>query len=209
MTSAGKADGSDELRHASLRRLLSRLLPGRESLALTEWRTCLLDPPWNERGSGKIKRGAQKHYPLLKTPQILDVVLKSPLWGPPSDGHMYMWATSNFLVDALWLISSLGFTYKTNVVWVKTRPGIGQYFRGQHELMLFATRGRGFAVKTDRRDLPSAIRADHVLDEHGRRVHSAKPAAFYEMIESRSFGPYAEFFARRPMDGWSSWGNEL
>jgi hypothetical protein len=32
--------------------------------------TILMDPPWNETGGGKIKRGADKHYPLVKTPDL-------------------------------------------------------------------------------------------------------------------------------------------
>jgi hypothetical protein len=37
----------------------------------TLFRTILIDPPWNEAGGGKIKRGADQHYPLLKTREIV------------------------------------------------------------------------------------------------------------------------------------------
>ena len=29
------------------------------------------DPPWNESGGGKIKRGADRHYPLMKAREIV------------------------------------------------------------------------------------------------------------------------------------------
>ena len=35
-----------------------------------KYQTILADPPWNEQGGGKIKRGADRHYPLMKTKDI-------------------------------------------------------------------------------------------------------------------------------------------
>lgn len=165
------------------------------------YRTILMDPPWYETGGGKIKRGADRHYPLVKTPDMPRVIMQSPEWQPDTDCHLYMWATNNHLADALWLMGTLGFTYKTNVVWTKDRIGLGQYFRGQHEILLLGTRGRGYNVKTDDRTLRSWLHAK-------RGKHSAKPEEFYELIEARSNGPYLEMFARNARDGWVSWGNE-
>lgn len=164
--------------------------------------TILMDPPWNEQGGGKIKRGADKHYPLLKTKDIPDVIKGSGKFLPAKDAHLYMWATNNFLMDALWLMNNLGFDYKTNIVWVKDRIGLGQYFRGNHELLLFGTRGRGFEVKTETRSLISVVHAS-------REEHSKKPIQFYELIEARSKGPYLEMFARNVRESWDSWGNEV
>lgn len=39
-----------------------------------------------------------------------------------------------------------------------------------------------------------------------RGAHSAKPAAFLDMVEQVSPGPYVELFARAPRLGWDSWG---
>jgi N6-adenosine-specific RNA methylase IME4 len=41
-----------------------------------------------------------------------------------------------------------------------------------------------------------------------RGVHSAKPEAFLDIVESVSPGPYLEMFARRNRLGWDTWGNE-
>lgn len=173
------------------------------------WRTAVVDPPWNEHGGGRIKRGADRHYGLLETGAIAPVLLDSGLWVPEKDAHLYLWTTASHLRAAFDVLDALGFRYVSNVVWVKRQIGIGQYFRGKHETLLFATRGKGFEVRTERRDLPSAIFSEHVRDETGKRVHSAKPEAFYELVEARSRGPFAEFFARRPRAGWAAWGNEL
>ena len=37
----------------------------------------LIDPPWLERGGGKIKRGADRHYALLKTRDMPQVIYQS------------------------------------------------------------------------------------------------------------------------------------
>jgi len=168
----------------------------------------LADPPWLERGGGQCKRGADRHYPLLATIDIPRVIMASGFWSPANDAHLYLWATNNFLPDGLWVMSQLGFRYVTNVCWVKDRAGLGQYFRGKHELLLFGVRGRGFGAKTDARDI------DSVLDDEScygapRGEHSAKPHLFHELVERRSRGPYLELFARSQRDGWTSWGTDI
>ena len=59
------------------------------------YRTLLMDPPWNERGCGKVKRGADRHYPLLKTREIAAVIRESGKWQPAEHAHLWMWATNN------------------------------------------------------------------------------------------------------------------
>lgn len=49
---------------------------------------------------------------------------------------------ASILKELLKLMEALGFRYVTNIVWVKDRIGLGQYFSGQHELLLFAVKGR-------------------------------------------------------------------
>jgi len=161
-----------------------------------------MDPPWNERGGGRIKRGADRHYPLLKAGEMPRAIYQSGVWEPGEHCHLWMWATNNHLPDALWLIGTLGFTYKTNAVWAKDRIGLGQYLRGQHELLLFATRGSGVSVRTQRKNLSTLITAPV-------RGHSRKPEQAYDLIEARSVGPRLEMFARHPRSGWDSWGNGL
>lgn len=167
--------------------------------------TVVIDPPWNERGGGKSKRGADKHYPLLSTPEIVQTIYSCEYWNQiEPHAHLYMWVTNNFLIDGLEVVKALGFTYKTNFVWLKNSMGLGQYFRGQHEICLFATRGsRPTQPRTDRRDISSVLIAP-------KSRHSEKPLSSYDLIESRSKGRYLEIFARRKIsDQWIAWGNEI
>ena len=162
----------------------------------------LIDPPWLERGGGKIKRGADRHYSLLKTKDMPKVIYQSGVWNPAEDCHLWLWTTNNFLPDALGLIEALGFRYITNAVWVKPYIGLGQYLRGQHELLLFAVRGSGVVPRTASKRLSSVVTSDTKLK------HSVKPESAYELIEARSHGPRLEMFARTHRHGWDCWGNE-
>ena len=89
--------------------------------------------------------------------------------------------------------------YKTMITWAKTQIGMGMYFRNTTEHALFGVRGR---LKCLRRDVPT-----HFVAPRGS--HSAKPEAFYDIVESMSPGPYLDVFARRLRLGWDCWGNEV
>ena len=163
------------------------------------YRTIVADPPWLERGGGKIKRGADRHYPLLSTSEIIRVMLQADQWRPdPAGAHLYLWVTNNFLPDGLEVMKALGFRYITNIAWCKDRIGLGQYFRGQHELCLFGVMGR---LMTDIKP-PTVVQAP-------RRRHSKKPPEFMEIIERASPLPRLELFSRRARPGWTAWGNEV
>jgi N6-adenosine-specific RNA methylase IME4 len=173
-------------------------------MSAQKFTTLLADPPWQEQGGGG--RGAQNHYPLLNARSIARVMIASPVWQPAAHAHLWLWATNSFLLQAMSVIDALGFRYVTNVAWVKAElgdtpaRGLGYYFRGSHELLLFAVRGSGGTVRSKRRDLPSVI--------FGKRTqHSTKPESAYQLIEARSVGPRCELFARTRRPGWASWGN--
>jgi len=166
------------------------------------YQTVVADPPWMERGGGRIKRGADRHYELLDVPSIIRTVNQCEYWDQVADNaHLYLWVTNNHLPDGLKVMDALGFKYITNVCWVKNSIGLGQYFRGKHELCLFGTRGRGVSVRTPDRTISSVIQAK-------KTGHSRKPLSFYNMVEQRSDGPYLELFARGKRPGWTTWGDE-
>ena len=104
------------------------------------YKTIYADPPWFESGGGKIKRGADAHYSLMKTK---DIVAMAPFAKSLADEncHLYLWTTNNFLPDALEVMKAWGFDYKTVITWVKDRQGLGQYFRGLTEHCLFGVKG--------------------------------------------------------------------
>lgn len=169
---------------------------------MTLYKTILADPPWNESGGGKIKRGADKHYPLLKTKEIMSLPVAQLA---DDNSHLYLWVTNGHLPDGLAVLSAWGFQYKTTITWAKDRFGIGQYFRGQTEHVLFGVRG----------NIPYRTRADgkraqgRTLITAPRQAHSQKPEEMRAMIQVVSPGPYLELFAREKAPGWDVWGNEV
>lgn len=190
-------------------------------------RLIFADPPWEERGGGKIKRGADRHYPLLSTPEIIAVMLRatwadgSPAWNPdPRRAHVWIWVTDNFLEEGLFVMKALGVRYVRTRVWGKAVPlgdgafrkepfGLGQYSRNEHEIALFGVVG----------SLPPAARNIGSLPLAPRGRHSAKPDEFYSdaeriagvptMPDLRAKHECVEFFGRAPRPGWSVWGNEV
>lgn len=172
-------------------------------MAATEYTTILMDPPWMERGGGRIKRGADRHYKLVKPADMHGVIVDSGVWRPAAACSLWMWATANHLGEAMRLIEELGFTYVTNLVWVKSGgPGLGQRFRMRHEHLLYARRGK-VPVPPPERRCSSAVQAP-------RGRHSEKPQTFMDVIELHDPpGPRLEMFARASRPGWDAWGNQL
>jgi N6-adenosine-specific RNA methylase IME4 len=170
---------------------------------MDKYTTVMMDPPWMERGGGKIKRGADRHYPLVPTSGLPALIRGFPEYNRINfDGaSLWMWATANFLGDAIWLMRELGAVYVTNCVWVKDSVGLGQRFRMQHEHLLY---GRWGAVPVPP---PERRQASTFTAPRGR--HSEKPDESYRLIETHDPpGPRLEFFARRGMPGWGAVGNE-
>lgn len=92
------------------------------------YKTIYLDPPWEERGGGKIKRGADKHYNLMNIAELKKLPIQQLA---NRDGcHLYMWVTNNFLQKSFELLKAWGFEYITCITWQKDRIGLGQYYRG-------------------------------------------------------------------------------
>jgi N6-adenosine-specific RNA methylase IME4 len=108
-----------------------------------KYRTIYADPPWNERGGGRIVRGAQRHYPLMKTREICKLIVDGQHASKlaENNAHLYLWVTNNKVPDGLQVVEAWGFEYKTIITWGKDKFGLGQYYRGQTEQVLFAVRG--------------------------------------------------------------------
>ncbi len=167
-----------------------------------KYKTIYADPPWMERGGGKIKRGADRHYPLMKTKDIMELPIIQEI--ADDNSHLYLWVTNNFLADGLKVMESWGFRYVTTITWVKDRIGLGQYFRGITEQCLFGVKG-----KLPYKIIDGKRQQGQTVVYAPKTIHSQKPDEMYSIVEKVSYGPYIELFARRHKEGWDSWGNEL
>lgn len=158
------------------------------------------DPPWRYENPpmGASNRSIENHYPTMSLEEICAMPVADIV---TDDAILYMWATAPKLAECLQVIAAWGFDYRTNFVWVKDKIGMGYHARSQHEILLVAKRG----------NIPPPAVADRVssvvMAERGE--HSAKPAVFYELIESfYPTLPKIELFCRSPRDGWVVWGNQ-
>lgn len=163
-------------------------------MELKKYKTILADPPWYERGGGKIKRGADRHYPLMKTK---DIIAMSSFINKIAEenAHLYMWVTNNFLADGLKVMEAWGFRYVTKITWYKHgKIGLGQYFRGITEDCLFGVRGMlPYKIEDGKRKQG----VTGFIAPRGR--HSEKPERMKQMIETVSYPPFVEIFARPPV----------
>mgnify|MGYP002375218539 FL=1 len=114
------------------------------------------------------------------------------------DCHIYLWITNRSLPKGFCLLERWGFRYVTCLTWVKPHFGMGNYFRGQTEHILFGVKG---SQMLRRHDASTVFHA-----ERGPNGHSSKPPAIYDLIESCSPGPYLEMFSRCERNGWAAWG---
>lgn len=168
------------------------------------YRTIYVDPPWPERGGGRIKRGADRHYPLMPVSAIK--ALPVAALADPEGCHLYLWATNNYLHAALECMEVWGFEYVTTITWMKDRMGLGQYYRGLTEHCLFGTTKKRLPYKTNE----AGKRCQGVTGfVEAKGEHSRKPERMREMIEDVSYSPRIELFAREKYPGWDSWGNEI
>lgn len=172
-----------------------------------EFGTVLADPPWRfQNKTGKI---APEHKRLRRYDTLsLEEIKSIPVGSIAAEkSHLYLWVPNALLADGLEVLKAWGFTYKTNLVWFKTRKdggpdgrGVGFYFRNVTELVLFGVKG---SLRTGARG-----RSQVNLLSSMKREHSRKPDELYEIIETCSPGPYLELFARGSRSKWATWGNE-
>ena len=167
------------------------------------YKTIYADPPWMERGGGKIKRGADAHYALMKTEEIMALPVRQ--LADPDGCHLYLWTTNNFLPDAFKVLEAWGFHYVTMITWFKDKQGLGQYYRGITEHCIFARTANTLPYK-----IIDGKRQQGITGFYAPKgEHSQKPEEMRRMIERVSYGPYLEMFARSAHHGWDVWGNEV
>lgn len=173
---------------------------------MNEYGTLVIDPPWwYERSTGLGgKRAAAANYATMTNAEIAALPVRT-LAAP--NAHLFLWVTNPRLFredrDGLGpreMLDVWGFRYVTLLTWHKLgAPGMGWYFRGDTEHVVFGIRGKA--------PVPPEIRVSNLFAAP-RTGHSTKPDAFYEMVEAVSPEPRLELFARRRRFGWDVWGHE-
>jgi len=161
--------------------------------------TIVIDPPWDWGDEGDVDQFGRAK-PTYATMPLAEIE-KLPVGELADvDCHLYLWISNRSLPKGFGLIDAWGFRYVTCLTWCKPSIGMGNYFRGSTEHILFAIKG---SQPLNRKDVGTWFQAPRGSE------HSAKPDAFFRLVESCSPGPYLEMFARNSRPGWISWGAQV
>ena len=161
--------------------------------------TIVVDPPWDWRDEGDVDqmgRGKPTYHTMT-----INELMAFPLGDKAAkDSHLYCWVTNRSMRKVFDLVDSWGFRFVTILTWNKPSFGMGNYFRGQTEHIVFAVRGQ---LPLRKKDVGTSF--NWPRRKGGR--HSAKPSQFYDLTESCSPGPYLDIFSRyQHNDEWTTWG---
>lgn len=177
-----------------------------------KYKVLYADPPWqfqtwSHRGQGK---GASQHYDCMSLEGICKLPVNEICL---DDAALFMWVVQPQLPEAMKVLQSWGFTFKTVAFcWVKMRKawdgisfeqprlGLGYHTRSGMEQCWLAIRGKGYN------------RVEQGVEQvlfSPLREHSRKPDEVAHRID-RLVGdvPRIELFARESRKGWDSWGLE-
>lgn len=173
--------------------------PEQAAVSAAKFATIVIDPPWDwgDEGDQDQLGRARPDYGTMSLSQLLDLPVGDMA---DEDCHLYLWITNRSLPKGFQLIDRWGFRYVTTLTWVKPHFGMGNYFRGQTEHVLFAVKG---SQQLKRKDLGTVFHAPR-----GPGGHSSKPVEFYDLVESASPGPYLEMFSRCERADWTMWGED-
>ena len=143
------------------------------------------DPPWRYEREAPVKNDRiESHYPTMSEEEIASLIIPAK-----SDSVLWLWSTSPKLKVALKIIINIwNFEYVTCGVWDKGSPGLGYWFRQQHELLLIGKRGN---FRCPHPDTISSV----IYCKRGK--HSEKPFIIRDYLTRIYKGmDKIEFFAR-------------
>ena len=173
------------------------------------------DPPWsyNDKMSGH-SFSLEYEYETQDLEWIRNLRVKG---STDKDCVLFLWAVSPMLPEALLVMESWGFKYKTVAFcWSKIESegawvsNLGRWTMGNIELCLLGVKGHPKRISENIKQLVIAQRS----------IHSKKPDEVRKrIVELMGNLPRIELFARdngsrdmfnyNRLDGWDSWGNEV
>jgi len=169
------------------------------------------DPPWKfgskqYQDSGRPFQDLEEQY---KTMNYKDIEALNVELITNKDCACFMWTTDSHLQEAINLLKTWGFKYKTIAfVWLKKYNtgtnvvNFAPWTLKSTEICLLGIKGKMGKYKKSNK-----VRQ---LVESERSTHSKKPNEVRERI-NQLFGdlPRIELFAREKTEGWDAWGNEI
>lgn len=166
--------------------------------------TIVIDPPWDWGDEGDVDQFGRGRptYQTLTFDELLEFTIEERRIDDVADidAHLYLWITNRSLPKGFDLLEAWGFRYVTCLTWCKPSIGMGNYFRGSTEHVLFGVKGSQPLKVNDVGTWFAWPRGEQ---------HSDKPDAFYEAVQVWSPGPFLDVFGRKARDGWRVWPSEV
>lgn len=164
------------------------------------FRVIVVDPPWTyDARAADASHRAANPYACMTTDDIRGYAATWPRGFRHKDSILWLWTTNAHLPEAFSVVDAWGFQYKTMLTWTKDKMGLGNWLRGKTEHCLMAVRGKPTPCLTNQ--------TTSLIAKGGK--HSAKPDAFYAMVEKLCPGAKVELFARKKRKGWTTHGAEI
>jgi len=176
---------------------------GNNPLPNKKYNIIYADPPWQYWEGGE--KNQSLHYPTMTTEEIKNLPVKDLA---DTNCILFLWATSPILPEAIEVLKEWGFSYSTiGFVWVKSKKdgtgfafGNGVWTRANVEFCLIGIKGH---IERKNANISQIVYAP-------REEHSKKPDIVRDLIVKLVGDlPRIELFARKKVNGWDSWGNEL
>ena len=192
-----------EGKNTSWFKICNKYLPEHKETTVIEppegkYNVVVIDPPWDMKMIGRDVTPDQiaLDYPTMNLAQIKDLYI------PADDScHVFLWTTHKYLPSALDCFKAWDVKYVLTMVWHK--PGGFQPFNLPQyncEFVLYGRIGTPEFAET---------KAFNTCFNAKRGNHSEKPEEFYETIRRVTAGKRLDMFARRNIEGFKGWGNEL
>ena len=173
------------------------------------------DPAWAYamRSDKGHEKSPEAHYETMPLDAIKALPVRD-LAAP--DCLLVLWSTWPHLAQAIEVMATWGFTFKTGGAWIKrtatgkTAFGTGYLLRSASEPFLIGTIGSPKIRSRSQRNVIETIEDFPSLVDAVRREHSRKPAEMRDIVAERLLPDQfaCELFAREPWPGHEVWGNE-